>query len=192
MDSNRDYCTKEGNYFEKGLPPQQGARNDMVAIKERILNGDDLWDVVTENVVNMQQLRFARELSVMRRQQQRRDGPPELHWYWGPTGSGKTREAYDSNPGCFITSGQSKFWNGYTGQAVVILDDLRGDTFTYTELLRLTDRYPFIMNVKNAWEPLMAKKIIITAPFAPEDFPAPLGENNSQLLRRITTTRHFE
>jgi len=172
--------------------PTQGGRTDLAEIKRRILNGEPLWTVIEELVNNGQQLRFAERLHSLYLRRQRRETQPEVYWYWGPTGTGKTRAAIDAYPEAYISSAKSRFWNGYDGQSIVILDDLRGDTFPYSELLRMLDRYPYNVEVKGDYMPLLATKIFITAPFAPEDYPQPFGEDNSQLLRRITLTQHFE
>jgi len=189
---NRTYCTKDGDYFESGVQPTQGGRNDLEEIKRRILAGDPLWEVITDNVNNGQQLRFATQLHGLRQRRQRRTEQPVVYWFWGPTGTGKTRAAIESDPEAYISSARSRFWNGYEGQTVVILDDLRGDTYPYCELLRILDRYPYNVEVKGDYMPLLATKIYITAPFAPENYPQPFGEDNSQLMRRITHTQHFE
>jgi len=75
---------------------------------------------------------------------------------------------------------------------VVILDNLRGDTYPYNKLLRILDRYPYNVEVKKDYMPLLTTKIYITAPFSPENYPQPIGKDNSQLLRRITHTQHFK
>lgn len=44
-------------------------------------------------------------------------------WIYGPPGTGKTRyvhEKYDD----IYDKGQNKWWDGYTGQKVVLIDDL--------------------------------------------------------------------
>lgn len=55
------------------------------------------------------------------------------HWLWGEPGTGKTtfaRTEYGPPNEVFIKS-QSKWWDGYTGQSVVVLDDLDSDCLTH-------------------------------------------------------------
>ena len=63
-------------------------------------------------------------------------------WYFGEAGTGKSRKAYDENPGAFRKS-QNKWWDSYSGEAVVILDDLdkEGAKYIGHNLKIWTDRY---------------------------------------------------
>jgi len=74
---NRTYCTKDGDYFESGVQPTQGGRNDLEEIKRRVLAGDPLWEIITDNVNNGQQLRFATQLHGLRQRRQRRTAKRE-------------------------------------------------------------------------------------------------------------------
>ena len=48
-------------------------------------------------------------------------------WYWGAPGTGKTRKATAEHPDAYKKL-QNKWWDGYQGQDVVILDDLGTET----------------------------------------------------------------
>lgn len=53
---------------------------------------------------------------------------PEVYWFWGPTGSGKSREAWRLalESGSFWVAPLSLDWfDGYIGQDVVLFDDFR-------------------------------------------------------------------
>ena len=44
-------------------------------------------------------------------------------WVYGPPESGKTKYVVDSYPD-YYEKDKSKYWNGYTSQPVVLLDDV--------------------------------------------------------------------
>ena len=46
-------------------------------------------------------------------------------WVWGETGTGKTRRAVDDakSMGSYFIKSNNKWWDGYTDQKTVILDE---------------------------------------------------------------------
>lgn len=98
----------------------------------------------------------------------------EVHWYYGESGSGKSFKALSENLGRMYTPtyGNSGIWfDNYNGEEVLFLDDLRSHNIAYNKLLQMLDVQPFKCEGKGAkgvyarW-----KKIIITCPYAPEEF----------------------
>ncbi len=112
-------------------------------------------------------------------------------WYHGKTGCGKSETAFkDFNPDTHyvksVNSKEADWWDGYTGQETVIIDEFRGQ-ITYSELLSLMDGWPKKVS-RRCREPIpfLAKKIIITSSLPPEEVYVNLAEKDSldQLLRR--------
>ena len=69
---------------------------------------------------------------------------------------------------------------------------MRADTFPWNDLLRLTDRYPNRLNVKNTSRQNLAKYIIVTSPQSPEQmFEGKVNENIYQLVRRFSEITLF-
>lgn len=73
---------------------------------------------------------------------------PVVSWYWGPTGTGKSRKAReDCEPSLIYTQfgpntpRGSMWWDGYCGQKRVIMDDFRPWWCPFSFLLALLDRY---------------------------------------------------
>ena len=122
---------------------------------------------------------------------------PENHWFFGSTGSGKTREAWakaveflggdtEVNRGKVWMSGKTlKWWQGYDAHPVVIIDDFRKDFCTFHELLRILDRYPFTVENKGGSRQLLARLIIVTCPWAPDVLYEGQADLCGQLLRRL-------
>lgn len=179
-----NYCKKDGHYFEMGTVTSQGERVDLVSIRDQVLrNGTIPIDLIE----NFQQLRFAEGLMKYYKPPPR-DGPPQVWWIYGPTGSGKSRMCFEMHPDAWVSSNKLDWFDGYTGQESVIIDDFRGDMATLHWLLRLTDRYPLRVPVKGGFVSWCPKVIMITSSKSPRDCYPNSDENMNQLLRRITNT----
>lgn len=184
-----DYCKKDGDVFEKGTLPKSGKRNDIAAIRALVREGKTMNEIIDE-CPGYQAMKCA-ELMRKYLPPPAREAP-EVLWYWGPTGTGKTRTAIEENPGAWISGRDLKWWNGYDGQKTVIIDDYRCDFCTFHELLRVLDRYPYAVEIKGGSVWLAATRIIITAPKRPEVMWASrVNEDLQQLARRITSVREF-
>ena len=192
-EQNRTYCTKEDKEaWEFGEIPHAGKRNDINRVREIIKSGGGITDVL-EEVHSYQAAKFA-ELYLINRPPEERE-PPEVFWFWGPTGTGKTRQAMEMvrEKNNFWISGETlQWWQGYTGQEDVIIDDFRGDMCRMHTLLRYLDRYPVQVPIKGSSCWLRAKRIIITSCYKPEDVYAKETERIDQLLRRITNVVEFK
>lgn len=190
---NRAYCTKEGNATEIGeAPKEKGKRSDLEDIKKAINQDHKGIFEVIDMATSYQSIKMAEALFKYQKQ------PPPfkrtIKWYWGATGTGKTRSAVEESNGDFyITTDTLKWWDGYTGQKVVILDDLRPQSIEFHVLLRLLDRYPVRLQVKGAsfWMPASSDTIIITSSLSPEQWQCGL-EDREQLIRRLDEVKHFE
>lgn len=96
------------------------------------------------------------------------------YWLYGPAGVGKTTIAKvltDPNNTAILGSSRDYF-QAYRGENTVIINDLRPNEFSYSDLLKFLDttendkmgprRYHDI--------PLNLKEVYITTPYSPEDF----------------------
>lgn len=188
---NKTYCTKDKtNVHEYGEMPKQGKRNDIAHVKELVKQGVGM-DMIVEEATSYQAMRTAELLCKYTRPKLR--PAPEVLWFWGPTGTGKTRKAIEMAGEDFWISGRNlRWWDGYFGQKTVILDDLRKDCCPFNELLRILDRYPYRVETKGSSTWLLAERIIVTSPYPPEQFDNTLGmEDLKQLIRRISKSVNF-
>jgi len=185
---NIAYCSKEKILFETGERPiGQGKRTDIAEVKELVKAGAPLLEI-WEKAASYQAFKMA-EIGI-RLTSVQRNWKPEVLWYWGATGTGKTRKAFEENPGAWMSGKNLSWWHNYEGQEVVILDDFRGDFCTFHELLRILDRYPYVIEVKGSFRQLLAKKIIITSPVPPMHV-YKSREDINQLIRRIDKIEEF-
>ncbi len=148
-------------------------------------------------ILNHQQLRFAEQLE--KYYERKRNWKPVVKWYWGETGTGKTKTAYEEflakaeDPDdIYFSMDTGKWWEGYDAQPYVIIDDMRGDFLKFHQLLKLLDRYPYKVECKGASRQFLATEIIITSCVPPEELYPNLGEQVEQLIRRIDNIKEFK
>ena len=79
----------------------------------------------------------------------------------GPTGTGKSKWCMDNFPEAYWKP-RSDWWDGYSGQDTVVLDEFYG-WLPFDLLLRLCDRYPLNLQIKGGTINFTAKNIIITS-----------------------------
>nr|QKV51250.1 putative replication associated protein [Crucivirus sp.] len=189
-EQNFNYSNKESILIEYGERKQQGNRSDLEDVRNLIQTGGQMKEV-TERASNLQAIKIGQlylqhhpELHV------RRNWEMEIYWIKGPSGAGKTRWCYEQAPMAHFSSRNLQWWDGYSDQEDVIVDDFRGDFCTYHELLRICDRYPYRVQVKGSSCELLAKRIFFTSCMLPTEV-YNTREDIWQLLRRITAVYEF-
>lgn len=180
-DQARNYCIKDNNFEEFGIPPKQGSRTDINGLKEKLNSTNKIRDII-DDVKNVQQIKFAE--SYLKYKEKERNWKPEVIWYYGKTGTGKSHAAFTENPGAYKTGKNLKWWEGYDAHEIVIIDEFRSDFCTYHELLQLLDKYPYRIENKGGSRQFLAKKIVITSCYAPHEVYNTI-EDKKQLFRRI-------
>ena len=104
--------------------------------------------------------------------------------YWGATGTGKSRRAWDeAGLDAYPKDPRTKFWDGYRGQEHVVMDEFRG-AIDIGHILRWLDRYPVIVEVKGSSVVLKASKIWITSNLHPRSWFMELDEITYLALER--------
>jgi hypothetical protein len=89
-DQNYDYCSKDEIIYETGTRIKQGKRNDLQGIVKRIDEGATM-EQITREATSIQSVRAAE--MVMKYLERPRDWKPEVLWFYGGAGKGKSREA---------------------------------------------------------------------------------------------------
>lgn len=183
------YCSKDNKYTEFGERPKgQGFRSDIDHIKSLVKSNTSIKEIY-ENCNSYQALRFAEK--GLELYSAKRNWKPKVFWYYGSTGTGKTKRALEECPEAWISGRNLKWWQGYECQTEVIIDDFRKDFCTFHELLRILDRYPYTVEIKGGSRQLLAKVIIITSPYDPWHT-YETREDIGQLIRRIDKIINFD
>lgn len=193
VDQNITYCSKQGQYEEFGVKPQQGKRSDLDEVISLVESGKRIRDVAEECPIQF--VKFHKGIErLITLQAPSRNWKTEVFWFWGPTGTGKSKKAFEmaSESSFYVKDPTNKWWCGYEQQDVVIIDDYRRDFSTFACLLRLMDRYPMTVESKGSTTQFASKKLIITTPKGPSDtWEGRTEEDHGQLLRRIEHVVHF-
>lgn len=131
-----------------------------------------------------------------RKSLKRKDSPPEIVWFWGDAGCGKSHTAHEeAGPDAYTHSTMdSKWWDRYTGELNVIIDELRPKDIDMSHLLKMFDKYPMQVPQRGrAPMPWLAERIWVTSPLSPEEFynQSTVVGQFEQLKRRLTRVVHF-
>jgi len=180
---NREYCIKGGDILvESGVMPTQGARNDIEQVRHELKEGANMRQIV-DTAKSTQSIRMAE--IYLKYHEKGRDWKPEVKWFHGSTGSGKTRTAREwLEKDIYTCLETGKWWEGYDAHENVLIDDFRKDFCKFHTLLKILDRYEYKVETKGGSRQLLAKKIAITCPYHPAEV-YETREDVKQLLRRI-------
>jgi hypothetical protein len=166
------YCKKDGNYFESGTAPSslaghnQHQREDWRAIRIACENGQ--FDLVPDRlrVTMPRNLQFIHHQYIRNRQLQ--DTTDRHLWYYGPSGTGKSRKARSENPDAYLKP-CNRWWDGYLDQEVVIIEDFDKRHSVLIHYMKLwADRYPFPAEIKNSGTMIRPRLVIVTSNYHPE------------------------
>lgn len=188
---NEAYCSKEGSLHEFGDKPQQGSRQDLRDVVQRIATGERVDDILMDDPIFYHQYgRTLREAEAISLRKKFRTWQTEGVWYHGDSGAGKSHRAFEGyNPEThFVKDLTVEWWDGYTGQPIVILNEFRGQIPLET-LLTFVDKWPQAVKWRNKESvPFLAKKIIVTCIMDP----IRLYENGNNRWESMTQlTRRF-
>lgn len=165
-----DYCQKSESRvsgpYKHGEEPKQGKRSDLLEIQELIEKGTTEKDIAQTyfNKWCVYRRSFAQYRSVI---QDRRNAKTKVFIFWGDAGTGKTRSVYDYFGYDEVydvprPNGNSVWFNGYTGQTCMLVDDFYGWIPLHL-MLKLGDRYPLQLPSKGGFVEFNAKYLVITS-----------------------------
>lgn len=185
-DKNQKYCSKEGEWKERGEKPSQGERNDLNAMKKYIDAGPrDLYDCFNEDFPLTCKFHRAFERYILEKDMRNpRTERPTVYWIWGESGIGKTewvlRKYGEDN---VFWKGAEKWCPTYRRQTCFLIDDFDG-RWEYRDFLRLLDRGTYVLEAKGSHKMMTSSAVCITCEFPPEHFWKD-GNTLEQVTRRI-------
>jgi len=195
---NRDYCTKEGDFFEHGEMPvdktearMRGGQANAARYANAVQlarNGD--MDTIRESDPQMFLVHGARLESMYAPETRPLEGSLQHEWWVGPSGTGKSRLLWEIYPKHFAKA-LNKWWDGYRHQDVVAIEEWSPkNDLTASSLKKWADRYPFPGEIKGGClQGLRPKKIIVLSNYTPQQCFLN-QEDLGPILRRFTVI-HF-
>lgn len=179
----------EDTQFELGQRPfKRNSEKDWSAILNDAKCGN------LENVPADVFIRYYRQLTSIASDYQRPIGVEKVvHVFWGRTGTGKSRRAWEeAGLDAYSKDPRTKWFDGYRGEENIIIDEFRG-AIDIAHVLRWLDRYPVRVERKGSSVPFRGIRIWITSNLSPEQWYPDLDEETKlALLRRLTNIIHFE
>lgn len=170
----RDYCFKdctEPYEYGKWVPDRQGMRNELTEIKNKIDAGATIDEIADEHFSSFIRYgRGLREYILIAAKRKNRNKPITCLWIHGESDSGKSEWAWNKYPDAYRKH-NNKWWDGYSGEEVVIWDDFcMPKDISYQELLIWCDRYKKDGETKGGTAPLLYSTIIFTSTVPPTWF----------------------
>ncbi len=174
------------------LPTGQGHRSDLDEVYDMLADGKTDVEILNRfpgtfmrNTRGIDRVRYA--LSPPRDS----SNPPSVILIYGPPGTGKSRYVWDAHPLSDIwATGLDglKWFDGYVGQPVALLEEFHGDC-TLPQLLRILDRHPLRSPVKGAYTQWRPDTIYLCTNIHPSDWYNYSGRevHYIALSRRITS-----
>ncbi len=175
-DQARNYCMKDDTRVPDSGPWEigdfkaggQGTRNDLNMVADSVKSGSSAAVIADE--FPAQWIKFSKGIrSLINILQPARTIAPTVYLCYGLTGTGKTKWAHDNFPELYKKPCDTRWFDGYSGQRTVLLDDFSGaaSKMSLNYVLQLLDRYPLLVEIKGDYTQFLAVNIIITTNIHP-------------------------
>ena len=196
IDQAANYCKKDGDYSEYGRITQAAIQNQWEDIRDMIKNGCTSDEVRDKYPKTWAAYRTSIESWVNEGRQARLehydgDLKQKNSWIWGPPGVGKSKKAREEG-NSFYNKAVNKWWDGYNGEEVVILEDVDPERckMLVHHMKIWLDRYIFTAEVKQSSTVLSPKsyRMIITSNYSPEEC---FNQTDLEAIRRRLHVIHM-
>lgn len=164
---NYNYCSKEGDFIEIGVRPmsqKEKGNKGKEAIQQR-------WELAKQGKFDELPPEQIKIYEYIHQKYSKSVDINQLknYWIYGKSGCGKSsvvRKRFST----FYTKSMSKWWDGYNGEDVVVLDDIDPNHQCLSYYLKIwCDHYVFNAEVKGGMFKIRPKIFIITSQYSPEE-----------------------
>ena len=200
LQASIEYCKKDGNVTERGTAPMskkdkavvcgQAEQDRWMNIRHAAEEGrlEDIPDQI--RFMHYKCINYHREQGRLKRKLE--DTEEQHEWYWGPSGTGKSRKARTENPEAYLKN-CNKWWDGYSDQDIVLIEDFDKKHDVLGHHMKIwADRYPFNAEIKGgSTGNIRPKKIVVTSNYHPEHIWS-AAQDLEPILRRFKVTAFGE
>lgn len=187
---------KNADYVEYGILPEYRAKGGKATQRKwdeirEFAKRNDL-DAIDPDVF----VKHYHSLKVIAKDYQKR--PDDLEgvcglWFYGPPNTGKSHKAREEAGTSWYDKPCNKWWDGYQGEKIVIIDDFdRNHKVLGHHLKRWTDRYSFPAESKGSTIQVRPEKVIVTSNYSIEEIFDDDPELAAALKRRFKVTHFHE
>ena len=183
-DFEKDGKTKEANESYMEMKDditfgQQGARTDLAAIKEQLLEGRSYNDIAELELSLEDIAKFGHAMETVEniaRRKNKRDFQCHGVWFHGAEGTGKSHMAHWFMETFF--KGEyfrvsddvcaKGWWDAYNGESVIWWDEAKGE-IEHKTLMSIVDKFPYDLPIRGkAPVPCLAKFFVVSSVASPE------------------------
>lgn len=204
-EQNRNYCSKldtkvlEYDFKEFGeIKQTAGKRTDWDIIKKNIDNGMSYDEIAEANPTKaiIYDKNIKRYIYHRLKKENQEFKQVEVRIYYGRAGTGKTKKVVDEfgNENIYrLSRGDNGgvWFDGYTGQKVLLIDDFNG-WIRRGRLLELLDGYAFQLQVKGSFTWKCWDTVIITSNYDVKDWYNNDITKDEGFRRRLKYVEYFE
>lgn len=170
-----EYCSKEDTKIDRlqifGIPAGgQGSRTDLSNLIEAMKQGaeiDDIYELYPEMCIKYNN-GVHKYMNYMYKKHLKSWRPVETTVIIGKAGGGKTKYVYDNHNYNDIfkltesmVCGDRVWWDGYSNEKVLLIDDFNG-WIKYKTLLNMLDGYPLLVQNKGGSVYVQYERVYIT------------------------------
>lgn len=188
---NNKYCAKDGKFKHLGSYTVQGERTDLTHVINIMKDGATLKEIREQFPDTYCAYRNGLKdiYSDIEQDRSIKWRTLDIEVLYGPTGTGKTRTAMESDDqkNIYKINGDDidSWWDGYTGQKTIIIDEYDSQ-IKLTKLLGLLDGYQRRLPIKGGFTWAQYTKVFITSNISPLEWHINAkNEHIKALYRRI-------
>lgn len=173
VDEAITYCKKDGDVYEDGEAPISKSEQGELGKAAY----DDAFRAARENrlddIPTKLRLRYFATFDKIAAQNQSVIVPLEKldnWWFYGDSGAGKSSAARKLYPDAYVKRQNTKWWDGYNGQSVVIIDDVSPFTKSIADDMKVySDHYAFWCEIKGTCKYIRPITIVVTSQYTIEE-----------------------